>query len=92
MVTAESLKTAGLNEIALVVIKNWHNMSPAAKPYVEAMSCLRAITDKFYADSGYSVVAYFLCNAAGFRGDVAKLVKAELKARMKKYEKENSYA
>lgn len=91
VVTADTLKTMGLNEIALVVYKNWPNVNYAAKPYLEAMSCLHNITDKFYADSGYSVVAYFLTNAASFRGETAKLVKAELKARMKQYEKEKVY-
>jgi hypothetical protein len=41
---------------------------------------LNSINDKYYEDSAKSVVLYFLSNAASFRGERAKALKAELKA------------
>ena len=50
-----------------------------AKPYVEAMGSLSTITDNYFMDSGYSVVSYALANLSGWKGEVARQVKAELK-------------
>ena len=69
-----------LYEIAHEVYKDWKKVSPYAQPYLEAMATLNTINDNYYLDSGKSVVAYFLSNASGWRGDTAKRVKQELKA------------
>ena len=69
-----------LSVIARDIYANWKNVNYAAKPYLEAMSCLESINDNYYEDSARSIVAYFLANAGSFRGDVAKSIKAELKA------------
>jgi hypothetical protein len=47
------------------------------------MYALESINDNFYADSGRSVVLYFLANANSWRGDTARRIKAELKAMLK---------
>ena len=86
-VTAESLKTLKLNEIAEVIDANWAKINFAAAPFVSAMYSLASISDNYYADTGLYVVSYFLSNAGTWKGDVAKLVKAELKARCAAYEK-----
>tara|TARA_R110000787_G_scaffold187155_1_gene299098 strand:+ start:39 stop:347 length:309 start_codon:yes stop_codon:yes gene_type:complete len=52
---------------------------PYAKPYLEAMACLDTPDDNFGADSGRSVVLYFLTNASTWRGPDARRIKAELK-------------
>ena len=70
-------------EIAREIRKDWKNVSPYASPYLDAMTALDKISDNYYADSGSSVVAYFLSNAASWRGEVAKRVKVELKAMLK---------
>jgi hypothetical protein len=70
-------------EIADVVWADWKNVSPYAKPYLEAMSSLSSVNDNYFADSGKSVVSYFLANAGSWKGEVAKSVKAELKALVK---------
>jgi len=44
---------------------------------------LISIKDKYGQDSGKSIVAYFLSNARSWTGPVAKLVKKELKKRLK---------
>lgn len=69
-----------LHEIAREIKQDWKNLSPYAKPYVDAMACLDKITDNYGLDSAKSVVLYFLCNAGTWRGETAKRVKAELKA------------
>lgn len=58
----------------------WYNY---AKPYVEAMYSLNNINDNYGYDSGVSVVSYALANLGQWRGDVARAIKAELKALLK---------
>ena len=53
-----------------------------AKPYVKAMRSLQSIDDVYVADSGESVVLYALSNLSYWRGDTARMVKAELKAHL----------
>ena len=69
-----------LYQIASEVRKTWKNVSPYAKPYLEAMAGLDHVTEMYGADSGRSIVLYFLSNANGWRGDDAKRIKAELKS------------
>ena len=47
------------------------------------MQGLESVKDGYECDSGRSTVNYFLSNASTWRGPVAKLVKAELKRRVK---------
>jgi hypothetical protein len=72
--------TRSLSAIARDIHKAWPKVNFAAKPYLEAMTCLDRITDSYYADDARSVVLYFLSNASSFRGEEAKALKAELKA------------
>ena len=68
-----------LNVIAREIKADWVKVNYAAKPYLDAMSTLGSINDDYYADSGKSVVLYFLANAQSWRGEKAKAIKAELK-------------
>jgi hypothetical protein len=72
-----------IREIADEIRKDWKNVSPYAKPYLDAMGQLDSIEDNYYFDSAKSVVLYFLSNAASWRGDTARRIKAELKAMCK---------
>jgi len=47
------------------------------------MAELNHVNEMYYADSAKSVVLYFLANTGSWRGEVAKRVKAELKAMVK---------
>lgn len=76
-----------LRQIAREIRDDWKNMSVYARPYYEAMADLNKITDSYGADSAYSVVVYFLSNAASWKGETARRVKAELKKMCKDYEK-----
>lgn len=61
----------------------WKNVYFGAVPYLEAMSHLDKVTDKFFEDDAKDVVVYFLSNASYWRGEDAKRIKAELKALIK---------
>ena len=69
-----------LSTIAAEIRRDWKNVYFGAVPYLAAMSTLDTINDSYGADSAQSVVLYFLSNATSWRGDVARRVKAELKA------------
>jgi hypothetical protein len=69
-----------LHVIARDIRTNWKNVNYAAEPYLEAMFSMRNIKDFYGYDSGDSIVRYFLSNAAGWRGEHARRIKAELKA------------
>jgi hypothetical protein len=69
-----------ISTIARDISREWKNVNYAAMPYLEAMRSLDSVNDHYGFDSARSVVSYFLCNAAGYRGDAAKAHKAALKA------------
>jgi len=71
--------TRPIYEIAREIRKDWTNVYFGAVPYLDAMRQLDKISDDYYADSGVSVVLYFLSNATTWRGEVARRIKAELK-------------
>jgi hypothetical protein len=74
-----------LSMIAVDIMETWGSkISPAAKPYMQAMYQLDKITDQYYADSADSIVRYFLSNASSWRGDDARRIKAELKSMLAK--------
>lgn len=73
--------------LAGVVSDDWRkdglpNVNYAAVPYLDAMRSLACVNDMYGCDSGDMIVAYFLSNASGWRGPVAKAVKAELRRRI----------
>jgi hypothetical protein len=68
-----------INEIARDIRADWKKVSPYAEPYLQAMESLNSISDRYFYDSADSVILYFLSNAAGWRGPVAREIKAELK-------------
>ena len=75
-----TIEKRSIRAIALDIRKDWVKVNYAAKPYLDAMLELNSINDKYYEDSAKSVILYFLSNASSFRGERAKVLKAELKA------------
>jgi transposase-like protein len=71
-----------ISQLASIAKKDWGKVYYSAVPYLNAMRSLEKITDKYEADSGRSVVAYFLANATQWKGDVARNVKKELNKRL----------
>ena len=72
-----------LYTIAAEIRRNWKTVSPYAAPYLQAMGTLNSIEDNYGFDSAYSIVSYFLANAGSWRGEVARSIKAELKAMLR---------
>ena len=68
-----------IHEIADEISRDWKRPYFGAVPYLDAMRYLAGPGDKYGFDDARSIVTYFLCNAATWRGDVAKRCKAELK-------------
>lgn len=78
--TIEKNTVRPLYVIAQDIYKSWPKVNYAAKPYLEAMTELTSIEDKYGYDNARSIVLYFLSNASSFRGDQAKALKLELKS------------
>ncbi|KRD08592.1 hypothetical protein ASE48_08490 [Mycobacterium sp. Root265] len=76
MTTTETRK---LSAIAAEINEVWPKVYFAALPYLEAMSELTSITDSYYQDSAEDIVRRFVLNAATWRGEDARRIKAELK-------------
>ena len=72
-----------ISTIARDIQRAWPKPYFGAAPYLGAMRSLERVSDTYGADSGVSVIAYFLSNASGFRGEAARALKAELKAALK---------
>ncbi len=76
-----------VSQLATCIGADWRKqgkgISPHAKPYLEAMACLGSVNDNYGADSGKSIVAYFLGNASQWKGETAKAIKKELNKRIK---------
>jgi hypothetical protein len=75
-----------ISELARMAQRDWSKgkgVNFAAKPYLSAMRQMEKASDAYGADSGESVISYFLSNASSWRGPVAKQVKDELRRRLK---------
>ncbi len=72
-----------LSTIAREITAHWPKPNYAAVPYLNALHSMGDIKDAYGADSGASVVAYFLSNASTWRGEAARRIKAELKQLLK---------
>lgn len=77
------LPTMNIGQIAGVIKQDWGKVNFAAMPYLSAMFSLYTVDDRYGADDGRSIVAYFLSNARSYKGDLAKAIKAELNKRCK---------
>ena len=77
------MKNKKLYEIAAIIRRDWKKVNYAARPYLDAMHGLSAVSDAYGYDSGEGIVARFLENAGTWRGEVAREVKAELKSRLR---------
>jgi hypothetical protein len=72
--------TRSISAIARDIRSDWGSkVNYAAKPYLQAMLSIDEHCPNYGNDSGESIVRYFLCNAASYRGEKAKALKKELK-------------
>lgn len=72
-----------LHEVARDIRKAWPRPYFAASPYLEALRDIASTDERFYHETGASVVRGFLANAQTFRGPMAKALKGELKEHLK---------
>lgn len=73
-----------LYAIAQEISRDWGNkVNFGAVPYLGAMRHCTNVSDYYGEDTAKSIVAYFLCNASTWRGDVARRVKKELNSMIK---------
>jgi len=76
-----------LSEIAKEINYDWMTNSQRiptyALPYLVAMKSLGGIDEMYGADSGRSIVNYFLANAGSWRGEKARAIKKELNTMLK---------
>lgn len=84
---AEDLKRdlpiLGLGTIAAIIRLNWRKVYFGAVPYLDALGQLRSLPDQYGVEDAATQVRYFLANASTWRGETARLVKAELNRRLK---------
>ena len=81
-ILAIQLDKAPLSQLAFICKRDWANPSPYAVPYIKALLCCPTIDSRYGMDSARNVALYFLSNASGWRGETARLVKAEIKRRL----------
>lgn len=72
-----------IHEIAREIRDDWKKVYFGAVPYLEALSTLGAIGDRFLYEDARTQVLYFLSNATTWRGPVARRIKIELKELLK---------
>lgn len=76
--------TRNISVIASEIRRDWGSkINHAARPYLDAMRSLDAMSDSYGHDSAKSVILYFLSNASTWRGETAKRIKDELRAMVK---------
>ena len=77
---SEQKSVRPLHVIAYEIKKDWgKKMYFGAVPYVEAMSVMDGIEERYIQDSGKEIVNRFLSNASTWRGEKAREIKKELK-------------
>jgi len=85
--TQKRIEGATLGELARMIRRDLaeqgKEMYFGAVPYIDAMSTMDSIDDRFGEDSGQSIVAYALGNLQTYRGPKARAIKAELNKRLK---------
>jgi len=74
-----------LHLISRDIRNDWKTPYAPAVPYIKAMSQLNQVTDKYITESGDDIVLRFLTNAAAWRGDTARRIKAELNKILKEH-------
>lgn len=78
--TGDSAAPRSIADIAADIRQDWTRPYFGAVPYLNAMRYLSGIGDMYGCDSAKEIVIYFLANANTWCGDVARRIKAELKA------------
>lgn len=80
----DDLSELNLRQLLAIVFDDWETIPPGAATYLNALDSHDAevLSDPVGNESAELQVRYFLANAAGWRGRVARSVKAELRRRL----------
>lgn len=79
---AAELRNRTISQIAQIIKSDWASkINPFAAPYLEALHIIHSDSASYGAEDARSIVLYFLVNAQSWRGETARLVKAEFKRR-----------
>ena len=80
------LATVDLQGLIAMVYAAWDNVNPYAASYLHALDVndCHQLHDPVRNETAAIQVGYFLANSAGWRGDTARAVKAELRRRLER--------
>jgi hypothetical protein len=81
------LSKMSIKEIAKFIIDDWGKTSKVPRHYLEPMLEIETLDEMYYADTAYSVVAYFVSSASGWKGFNARVTKKYLKELLEKHSK-----
>lgn len=70
-------------QIAQDIRDDWKNITPYAKPYLNAMLTIYNINDMYGCDTAKNIIRYFLANASIWKGETARRIKKELNEMVK---------
>lgn len=76
----EEVAPRPLSVIAAEIAADWRPVNYAAVPYLQAMIELDSTDQMYGADSAREIISRFVGNASSWKGDVARRIKAELRA------------
>jgi len=82
-IAPDRLRGLPLYELASLIRSDWQKPYFGAVPYLQALGSLSSHEESYGLDPGRHIVNYFLANANGWKGPVARAVKAELKRRVR---------
>jgi hypothetical protein len=89
----KAIKSAPLSAIAATIQRDHDNQGKkvhfGAVPYLSAMRTLHDMKSTYICESADSIVNYLLSNLGQWRGEVAKVVKNELRDRIANHYKTN---
>jgi hypothetical protein len=79
------LSETNLRQLLAIILDDWETISPDAATYLYALDAhdCEVLSDPVGNETAELQVRYFLANAGGWRGPVARAVKAELPRRLR---------
>ena len=84
--TQKNIERASLGQLANMIQDDLDEQGKklyfGAVPYIDALSTMDSMDDRYGADSAQSIVAYTLSNLSTYKGAKARAIKAELKKRL----------
>ena len=84
--TQKNIERASLGQLAEMIQDDLDDQGKklfyGAVPYIDALSTMNSMDDRYGVESAQSIVAYTLSNLSTYRGAKARAIKAELKKRL----------